>query len=227
MRGWPVAYPAAPTAGAGQLARDWAAARGSRVTALTVDHRLRRSKRKLAVARAWPMASKHHILLAGREAGDALQEAARARYRSCATGSRQRRSAPAAGTTRMIRRNRSASLDPRQQHRRLAGMSMVDGRVLAVAGLPGVRRVLLRRGEVWSTIRAIRMRDSQTHLRAASLSRAASTAVLLARRRRWRQADMQAAVVLCWRCCRVHPCFARLGRARWRRPSRSAQSLRV
>ena len=217
------------------LARDWAAARGGRVTALTVDHRLRPESREEARQVAACMARhgiEHHILAwLGEKPANALQEAARvARYRLLCDWARDNavlhlllgHHADDQAETVLHRLIRGSGIDG------LGGMSaMVDtAEVRLLRPLLGcragdLRRLLRQRREVWVDDPSNQdARFARTHLRAAqsSLETAGLGQPLLlaaAARMASARADMQAAVVaLLARCCRVHPMgFARLGRA--------------
>ena len=169
------------------LARDWTAARGGRVTALTVDHRLRPESAEEARQVAACMA-RHGIehtvfVLAGREAGDRASGGGACGPLSSTVSlvSRQRRSPPAAWSPRgRSSGNRSASPDPRQRHRwadrdvgdcRHAPRSGCCGRCWAV-GRPTSVAFCGRTVKSGSMIRAIRMRDSQdAFARGTALSR--------------------------------------------------------
>ena len=217
------------------LARDWTAARGGRVTALTVDHGLRPESAEEARQVAACMARhgiEHKVLSwLGEKPGTRLQEAARAaRYRLMCGWCRDNailhlllgHHADDQAETVLYRLIRGSGLDG------LTGMSAVtdSAEVRLLRPLLGCRAADLRRflrsyGEVWVDDPSNQdARFVRTHLRAmrASLDAAGlRQPVLLAAAARMAAARtaMQASVVaLLARCCRVHPMgFARLDRA--------------
>ncbi len=216
------------------LARDWAAGRGGRVTALTVDHRLRPASAEEAEHVAALMARhgiEHRILRwLGEYPTNALQEKARiARYRLlcrwCLDNSVLHlllgHHAEDQAETILQRLVRGSGSDG------LAGMSaLVETahvrllRPLLDCRSNDLRCFLRRRGEVWvedpsnrdPRFARTRLRASSTALNAAGLGQAVLFAA--ARRSAAAKAAMQQAVMaLLAKCCRVHPLgFARLER---------------
>ena len=217
------------------LARDWTAARGGLVTALTVDHGLRPESAEEARQVAACMARhgiEHKVLSwLGEKPGTRLQEAARAaRYRLMCGWCRDNailhlllgHHADDQAETVLYRLIRGSGLDG------LTGMSAVadSAEVRLLRPLLGCRAADLRRflrsyGEVWVDDPSNRdARFVRTHLRAMGPSLEAAglgQPVLFAAAARMAAARtaMQASVVaLLARCCRVHPMgFARLDRA--------------
>jgi tRNA(Ile)-lysidine synthase len=217
------------------LARDWAAARGGRVTALTVDHGLRpASEAEVAEVGAWMAryAIEHRVLRwRGEKPTTALQEKARvARYRLLCGWCRDNavlhlllgHNADDQAETVLQRLIRGSGTDG------LAGMSALveTAEVRLLRPLLGCRAIDLRcflrqRGEDWiedpsnrdPRFFRTRLRASWPALEAAGLGR--HTLLTAAERMAEARAAMQDAVItLLAKCCRVHPMgFARLDRA--------------
>lgn len=208
------------------LARDWAAARGGGITALTVDHRLRPESEEEARQVAACMARhaiEHHVLTwQGEKPAKALQEAARvARYRLLCGWSRDHailhlllgHHADDQAETVLHRLIRGSGIDG------LAGMSAIvdTAEVRLLRPLLGCRAADLRcflrhRNEVWVEDPSNQdARFARTHLRAAqsSLEMAGLGRPLLlaaaARMASARAAMQEAVVALLARCCRVNP----------------------
>lgn len=217
------------------LARDWTAPRGGRVTALTVDHRLRPESAEEArqVAACMARHGIEHTVLSwlGEKPATGLQEAARvARYRLLCRWCRDNailhlllgHHADDQAETVLYRLIRGSGVEG------LTGISAIvdSAEVRLLRPLLGCRAADLRcflrsYGEVWVGDPSNQdARFVRTHLRAMRPSLEAAglcQPVLLAAAARMAAAKtaMQASVVaLLARCCRVHPMgFARLDRA--------------
>lgn len=216
------------------LARDWAVARGGRVTALTVDHGLRSTSAAEAQEVAeWTDRQRieHHILhWSGEKPATRLQERARvARYRLLCEWCHGNgvlhlllgHQADDQAETVLQRLTRGSGTDG------LAGMSALVHReqvrllrpLLACNALD-LRHYLQRRGELWiedpsnedSRFARTRLRSLSPSLATAGLHRP----VLLAAAERMavaRNAMHEAVVDLLARCCRLSPMgFARIDR---------------
>jgi tRNA(Ile)-lysidine synthase len=217
------------------LARDWAAARGGRVTALTVDHGLRpASEAETAQVSAWMArhAIEHRVLRwRGEKPTTAIQEKARvARYRLLCGWCRDNavlhlllgHNADDQAETVLQRLLRGSGTDG------LAGMSALVHtaevrllRPLLACRAIDLRSFLRQRGEDWiedpsnrdPRFFRTRLRASLPAIEAAGLCR--HTLLTAAERMAAARAAMREAVVaLLAKCCRVHPMgFARMDRA--------------